>query len=120
MSPKETSVPCDRAEASATTSSAGKPRSDKMLSISRPTLPVAPTTAILKPMIFALFLPLLDPLRGKPRRIAGFLVPGLTGERAAGQRRQTVFVVVLAVVLLEAEKHECSPAPCAGWRSAAM
>ena len=37
-------------EASATTSSAGKRRSARMLSISRPTLPVAPTTATLKPI----------------------------------------------------------------------
>ena len=37
-------------EASATTSSAGNRRSARMLSISRPTLPVAPTTATLKPI----------------------------------------------------------------------
>src|SRR5215210_5235906 len=43
-----------RREASATTSSAGNPRSARMLSISRPTLPVAPTTATLKPITFLL------------------------------------------------------------------
>src|SRR5262245_53287920 len=37
-------------EASATTSSAGNARSARMVSISRPTLPVAPTTATLNPM----------------------------------------------------------------------
>ena len=36
-----------RAEASATTSSAGKLRSARICNISRPTLPVAPTTATL-------------------------------------------------------------------------
>ena len=36
-----------RDEASATTSSAGKFRSDKVVSSSRPTFPVAPTTATL-------------------------------------------------------------------------
>jgi hypothetical protein len=45
LSPKLTSVPRLRREASATTSSAGKARSARMFSISRPTLPVAPTTA---------------------------------------------------------------------------
>src|SRR5688572_18122423 len=48
LSPKDTSVPCDRRDASATTSLTGKPRSSSIVSISRPTLPVAPTTATLK------------------------------------------------------------------------
>ncbi len=34
-----------------------------------------------------------------------FLIPGLTGERAVGQRRQTVFVVVLAIVLEDTDKR---------------
>ena len=42
-----TSVPADRSDASAITSSAGNSRSARMFSISRPTLPVAPTTATL-------------------------------------------------------------------------
>ena len=46
-SPKLTSEPWLRREASATTSSAGNARSARMSSISRPTLPVAPTTATL-------------------------------------------------------------------------
>ena len=47
LSPKDTSWPRLRREASATTVSAGKARSARMSSISRPTLPVAPTTATL-------------------------------------------------------------------------
>jgi len=47
-------------------------------------------------------------------------VPGLTGERAEGQRRQTVFVVVLAVVLRASEKWLIGPAWWAGKFSAAM
>src|ERR1700730_12764210 len=50
LSPKETSVPIERGEASATTSSAGNRRSARISSISRPTFPVAPTTASLKPI----------------------------------------------------------------------
>src|SRR6516165_7071322 len=46
-SPKETSLPIERDEANATTSSAGKLRSASVVSISLPTLPVAPTTATL-------------------------------------------------------------------------
>jgi hypothetical protein len=46
-SPKETRCPAERAEASATTSPTGKLRSDSVFSISRPTAPVAPTTATL-------------------------------------------------------------------------
>ena len=46
-SPNDTCLPADRSEARATTSSAGNPLSARILSISRPTLPVAPTTAIL-------------------------------------------------------------------------
>ena len=45
LSPKEHSVPSDLREASATISSTGNSRSARMFSISRPTLPVAPTTA---------------------------------------------------------------------------
>jgi hypothetical protein len=44
VSPKSISVPCERDEASAAISSIGNSRSARMLSISRPTLPVAPTT----------------------------------------------------------------------------
>ncbi|AYD03080.1 hypothetical protein NCHU2750_36950 [Neorhizobium sp. NCHU2750] len=47
-----------------------------------------------------------------------FLVPGLAGERAAGQRRQTIFVVVLAMVLEKAKKR--CPACSAGRQDAAM
>ena len=47
LSPNETSVPIERVEASATTSYTGKRRSARISSISRPTLPVAPTTATL-------------------------------------------------------------------------
>ena len=47
LSPNDTSTPIVRRDASATTSSAGNFRSSRMLSISRPTLPVAPTTATL-------------------------------------------------------------------------
>ncbi|OBZ93629.1 hypothetical protein ADU59_20530 [Pararhizobium polonicum] len=50
----------------------------------------------------------------------GLQVPGLTGERAVGQRRQTVFVVVLAVVLEDIEKERTCPAANAGAISAAM
>src|SRR5215831_15364386 len=46
-SPNETSVPWLWREASAMTSSAGNDRSASTPSISRPTLPVAPTTATL-------------------------------------------------------------------------
>ena len=52
-------MPMERFEASATTSSTGNWRSARMSSISRPTLPVAPTTATLKPMAFVLLLKLL-------------------------------------------------------------
>ena len=45
-SPNDTSTPTDRREASACTSRTGNWRSLKIDSISRPTLPVAPTTAI--------------------------------------------------------------------------
>jgi hypothetical protein len=37
-------------------------------------------------------------------------VPSRAGERAAGQRRQTVFVVVLALVLEETGKQKSGPA----------
>ena len=47
FSPKEISCPVDRPEASAATSSTGNPRSANVFSISRPTAPVAPTTATL-------------------------------------------------------------------------
>jgi hypothetical protein len=46
-SPKETSVPSERRDAIANTSSAGKLRSESTFIISRPTFPVAPTTATL-------------------------------------------------------------------------
>jgi len=49
-SPNETSLPTEAEEARATTSSAGNLRSNRVVSISRPTLPVAPTTATLKPI----------------------------------------------------------------------
>src|ERR1700680_4408048 len=49
-SPNDTSRPTEREEARATTSSAGKWRSARVVRISRPTLPVAPTTATLKPI----------------------------------------------------------------------
>ena len=49
-SPKDTLRPTERSEASATTSSAGKARSAIVLRISRPTAPVAPTTANLYPI----------------------------------------------------------------------
>jgi hypothetical protein len=45
LSPKDTSCPAERPEARAMTSLTGKARSASVLSISRPTLPVAPTTA---------------------------------------------------------------------------
>jgi hypothetical protein len=44
LSPKSIMSPVERREATAATSSAGNSRSARMLSISRPTLPVAPTT----------------------------------------------------------------------------
>ena len=47
LSPKETSLPWLRREARATTSETGNSRSARMLSISWPTLPVAPTIATL-------------------------------------------------------------------------
>ena len=47
LSPNETSEPADRPDASATTSVAGNRRSASVFSISRPTAPVAPTTATL-------------------------------------------------------------------------
>ena len=50
LSPKNASLPTERVEARATTSSAGKVRSCRIFSISRPTFPVAPTTATLTPM----------------------------------------------------------------------
>ena len=46
VSPNDTSTPTDRREASACSSRTGNVRSLKIDSISRPTLPVAPTTAI--------------------------------------------------------------------------
>ena len=49
-SPNETSLPIERDEASATMSSAGNSRSAMIDNISRPTLPVAPTTATRYPM----------------------------------------------------------------------
>ena len=49
-SPNETSRPTDCDEASATTLSAGNSRSARIDRNSRPTLPVAPTTATLKPI----------------------------------------------------------------------
>src|ERR1700704_5132305 len=49
-SPNDTSRPIEPDEARATTSSTGKLRSARVLRISRPTLPVAPTTATLKPI----------------------------------------------------------------------
>src|SRR5450631_1776028 len=51
LSPKDTSLPIERGDASATTSSAGNRRSARISSISRPTFPVAPTTATLKPIV---------------------------------------------------------------------
>src|SRR5271165_6627014 len=48
-SPNETSRPIEEGEASATTSETGKRRSARIASISRPTFPVAPATATLKP-----------------------------------------------------------------------
>src|ERR1700730_8635678 len=48
-----------RREASATTSSAGNLRSARMPSISRPTFPVAPATATLKPIVHSPEKPLL-------------------------------------------------------------
>ena len=47
FSPKLTSVPRERRLASAATSSAGNSRSARILSISRPTFPVAPATITL-------------------------------------------------------------------------
>ena len=47
FSPKLTSWPTERADASATISVTGNRRSYNVLMISRPTAPVAPTTAIL-------------------------------------------------------------------------
>jgi len=44
VSPNSTSRPCERGEATAAISSIGKLRSARILSISRPTFPVAPTT----------------------------------------------------------------------------
>src|SRR5262249_53641586 len=49
-SPNDTSRPIDRDDANATTSSAGNSRSASVVSISRPTLPVPPTTAPLNPI----------------------------------------------------------------------
>ena len=46
LSPNEISCPVERGEARATISSTGNSRSDSVLMISRPTAPVAPTTAI--------------------------------------------------------------------------
>ncbi len=46
-SPKATSLPTERDDARATTSSTGKLRSTRVCIISRPTLPVAPITATL-------------------------------------------------------------------------
>ena len=47
LSPNDICLPTERAEANATTSSAGKSLSARICNISRPTLPVAPTTATL-------------------------------------------------------------------------
>ncbi len=47
LSPNDTSEPVDRPEARATTSDTGKLRSARVFNISRPTAPVAPTTATL-------------------------------------------------------------------------
>src|SRR3546814_8750666 len=52
--PKEISLPTERSEASAAMSSTGNARSASVFIISRPTAPVAPTTAILYPIGFYL------------------------------------------------------------------
>src|SRR5450631_3764688 len=54
LSPNDTSVPVELGDASATTSSAGNRRSARISSISRPTFPVAPTTATLKPIVHSI------------------------------------------------------------------
>ena len=69
LSPKETSVPIERGDASATTSSAGNRRSARISSISRPTFPVAPTTAILKPIFCSVSqIALYCPASGPPHQ----------------------------------------------------
>ncbi len=76
----------------------------------RPTLPVAPATAILKPMSKLSFC-LSSSGEGETARCDREVpVPGLTGGESGGQRRQTVFVVVLAVVLRASEKWLIRPA----------
>ena len=52
LSPNEHSVPNDLLLAKTVSSSTGNRRSAKILSISRPTLPVAPQTATLYPIFF--------------------------------------------------------------------
>ena len=52
LSPNEHSVPKDLLLAKAVSSSTGNRRSAKILSISLPTLPVAPQTAMLYPILF--------------------------------------------------------------------
>ena len=47
LSPQDTSTPLDLREATACIASTGNSSSSRMFSISRPTLPVAPTTATL-------------------------------------------------------------------------
>src|SRR6187402_285976 len=77
-------------EASATTSSAGKPRSSRMLSISRPTLPVAPTTATLKPMKLLLPLSAVAVLE-EPADRRGPRLPGPDPGGTVGQGRSDRF-----------------------------
>ena len=92
-SPNETSRPIEAGEASATTSETGKRRSARIASISRPTLPVAPATATLKPDMMRIpfgswppaWLPMEADLRPAPagedsgRRVQPFVPPVLAG-----------------------------------------
>src|SRR6185312_8437559 len=111
LSPKATSEPSERREASGTISLTGKPRSSRMLSISRPTLPVAPTTATLKPISKNL-LSLSALLLGEPAGRSGSPPPWRTrgeGEQAKGDQT-VVAVVFLAVVLVEDRRAAAPPA----------
>ena len=96
---------CD--EASATTSETGKRRSARMASISRPTLPVAPTTATLKPDMILIPSGFGPPRAGPARQNKRILVcPGAppgeeTGPEGARYPFVPPFRTVRVVVVFE-------------------
>src|SRR5680860_993709 len=77
---KASLFPAERSEANGTSSCRGKSRSSSMLNISRPTAPVAPTTATLHFLVnFFLLCPLSGQRRKKLTRKCRVAVVGATG-----------------------------------------